>query len=49
MLEMMIDLETLDTRPNAVILSIGAVVWEDEMETDFQQWRENRLRADGKP
>ena len=28
MYEMMIDLETLDTKPSAVVLSIGAVVWE---------------------
>lgn len=28
MFEMMIDLETLDTKPSAVVLSIGAVVWE---------------------
>lgn len=28
MLEMMIDLETLDTKPSAVVLSLGAVVWE---------------------
>lgn len=28
MYEMMIDLETLDTKPSAVVLSVGAVVWE---------------------
>ncbi len=28
MYEMMIDLETLDTKPSAVVLSIGAVIWE---------------------
>jgi hypothetical protein len=27
MYEIMIDLETLDTRPSAIVLSIGAVVW----------------------
>ena len=31
MYEMMIDLETLDTRPSAVVLSIGAVVFNTEM------------------
>jgi len=30
MREMMIDLETLDTTHSAIVLSIGAVVWEDE-------------------
>ncbi len=28
MLEMMVDLETLDTKPSAVVLSVGAVIWE---------------------
>ena len=28
MLEAMIDLETLDTRPSAVVLSVGLVIWE---------------------
>lgn len=28
MYEMMIDLETLDTRPSAIVLSVGAVVWQ---------------------
>ncbi len=28
MYEMMFDLETLDTKPSAVVLSVGAVVWE---------------------
>ncbi len=28
MYELMIDLETLDTKPSAVVLSVGAVVWE---------------------
>ncbi len=28
MYEMMFDLETLDTKPSAVVLSIGAVIWE---------------------
>src|SRR3546814_2365974 len=28
MFEMMVDLETLDTKNSAVVLSIGAVVWE---------------------
>ncbi len=27
-MELMFDLETLDTKPSAVVLSIGAVVWE---------------------
>ena len=35
MLEMMIDLETLDTRPSAIVLSIGAVVWQSVMEDHF--------------
>ena len=28
MREMMIDLETMDTKPSCIVLSIGAVVWE---------------------
>ena len=28
MYEMMVDLETEDTKPSAIVLSIGAVVWE---------------------
>lgn len=42
MYEMMIDLETLDTKPSAVVLSIGAVVWETYVseETPFElRWR----------
>ena len=35
MLEMMIDLETLDTRSSAIVLSIGAVVWPSGMEDHY--------------
>ncbi len=39
MYEMMIDLETLDTKPSAVVLSVGAVVWETfYSETDGLIW-----------
>lgn len=30
MYELMFDLETLDTKPSAVILSIGAIIWEQK-------------------
>ena len=34
MQEMMVDIETLDTRVGAVVLSIGAVIWRDEVRAD---------------
>ncbi len=34
MFEMMVDLETLDTEPSAVVLSIGAVIWETAPDAD---------------
>lgn len=34
MYEMMIDLETLDTRPKAIVLSVGAVIWETFQDED---------------
>lgn len=37
MLEMMFDLETLDTKPSAVVLSIGAVVWETVFNPDTEE------------
>ncbi len=37
--EMMIDLETLDTKNSAVVLSIGAVVWEQFIDSTGWQWR----------
>lgn len=40
MYEMMIDLETLDTKPSAVVLSIGAVIWETYVDdTGHLSWR----------
>jgi len=39
MYELMFDLETLDTKPSAVVLSVGAVVWETlYSETDGLLW-----------
>jgi len=38
MLEMMIDLETLDTTPRAIVLSIGAVVWKTYAHGDILAW-----------
>ena len=39
MFELMIDLETLDTKPSAVVLSVGAVIWETlYSETDGLIW-----------
>ncbi len=39
MYELMFDLETLDTKPSAVVLSVGAVVWETlYSETDGLIW-----------
>lgn len=40
MYEMMIDLETLDTKPSAIVLSIGAVIWETiQFEDEPLAWR----------
>lgn len=38
MFEMMIDLETLDTTPSAIVLSIGAVVWKTLRHNDKLIW-----------
>lgn len=39
MYELMFDLETLDTKPSAVVLSVGAVIWETfYSETDGLIW-----------
>lgn len=39
MYELMFDLETLDTKPSAVVLSVGAVVWETTlMDTGHLHW-----------
>lgn len=52
MFEMMIDLETLDTRPKAIVLSVGAVVWETlvngagELEYQFMERVLNRPEID---
>ena len=37
MYEMMFDLETLDTKPSAVVLSVGAVVWETAYHHDTEE------------
>lgn len=40
MYELMFDLETLDTKPSAVVLSIGAVVWETfRTEAEGLDWK----------
>jgi hypothetical protein len=37
MYEMMFDLETLDTKPSAVVLSVGAVIWETLFNSDTNE------------
>lgn len=48
MLEIMFDLETLDTEPSSIVLSVGAVVWRTEKNTEIHghplSWQvENRF------
>ncbi len=45
MFEMMFDLETLDTEPSAVVLSVGAVIWETgQMPDDGPlQWQVRKM------
>lgn len=43
MREMMFDLETLDTRPSTIVLSVGAVIWETfETDTGILGWHVRR-------
>ena len=41
MFEMMLDLETMDTEPSAVVLSIGAVIFETSMGEEGLVWKAN--------